>query len=365
MYNHKIIFKTPTTYNYFIKLFSVVLFTSIISLINSCSPEDKLIDNTTNNYKVMIITDESNPVKYLKFPENQILEDDKSNKINQVLKNVSISKVKHFLNKIYFLSDNENSIFVFDKSNYELLTKYEFGANKPIDIVFSNATDAYVIYKSMAMNPLPNNKIGLIDVYFNKFVKDIEISENANITSIISHSYNLFLTFDSKKLVRFDTRDNEIKEEVKIRNICNLSTLTTRNDLLFCIEGDEINNLNSTFIFVNPNDFTNQTEVEITLREIDPKKLQFQSIANSPKDYSFIATNLGVMQLDTRSKSKPYYLSNDEYNYCRYLSRNQRVLYVQNSINGTTINFADDELGEVKSSINLPVNVKTLIYFEE
>lgn len=341
----------------------IIIFSSI--LINSCSPEDKLIDNTTNNYKVMIITDESNPVKYLKFPENQIEEDNNSNKINQVLKDISISKVKYFLNKIYFLADNQSSIYVFDKSNYELLTKYEFGANIPIDIVFSNATDAYVIYKSMAMSPLPNNKIGLIDIYFNKFVKDIELNENANITSIISNSYNLYLTLDSKKLVRFDTRDNEIKEEVKIRNICNLSTFTTRNDLLFCIEGDEQNNLNSTLIFVNPNDFKNQTEVELTFREIDPKKIQFRSIANSPKDYSFISTNLGLMQLDTRSKSKPYYLSNDEYNYCRYLSRNRRVLYVKNSATGTTINFADDEYGEVKSSINLPINIKNLIYFEE
>ncbi|MFY8160401.1 MAG: hypothetical protein ACOVNU_03660 [Candidatus Kapaibacteriota bacterium] len=329
----------------------------------ACSPEDKLIDNTTNRFNLLLTTNESNkPIKILQLPENNVIENDNTNKLNVVLDGKIINKTKKYLDKLYFIIEEEATIYVFNSDTYDYIDKYVFDQSRtPIDIAFSNATDAYVLYKNKSALTVVQNNIGLIDIYFNKFVKDIDTEYPSDLTSIAAHKNMLYLGFSDKNIGKFDIRDNKLKSTTKIRNICNLITVTFNNDILLFIDGDSTNNLKSTVIYINQNEFTNQKEVEINLFGVSSNILQSNSVVNSPKEYTFFATNQGLLRLDSRNRANPSFISSEIYNLCRYNERNSSLILIKNLPNGSVIDFADNETGDIKSSYSINYKIMSLL----
>lgn len=341
---------------------SLFLFIMMIFVVMSCSPEDKLIDNTTNNYKLLVVTDKQSPIKNIKFPEGVITDDDLSS-VNKELNGKTVDRVKRYLDKLYFIVANEKCIYVFAQQNLSFLAKIDFN-QEPKDIVFANATDAYVVYNTIDNGIRVNNTFGLLDIYFNKYVKDIDTKINANIVSLSTFTNNIYVSYDNKLFTRFDSRDFNIKQEMYLRNVCYVSSPTTANEVVLLIDGDETKNIKASVMFIAPEDIKQQKETEVDIRGINSENLKFLSITNSPNDYLFVVSNQAVLQLDLRGSQRMYYISENVYNFSRYLSRTQNLLFINAGNSESKLDFADIEYGELKQSVSVPILVKDLIYID-
>ena len=346
-----------------IKIKNILTIFLLTALAYSCSPEDKLIDNTTNRFNFLITTNENNkPLKILQYPENQIIENDNTNKLNAVLDGKTINKTKKYLDKLYFIVEEEATIYVFNSETFEYIDKYTFDQSRvPVDLAFSNATDAYVIYKNKSDLTVVQNNIGLIDIFSNKFVKDINTNYPAEITAISSHTNMLYLGFGDKNIGKFDIRDGQLKSTTKIRNTCKLITVSANNDIVLFVDGDSTTNQKASVIFINENGFANQKEVEINLFGINSNSLQSLSVVNSPKEYTFFATNQGFLRLDSRNRANPNFISSEAYNLCRYNERNSSLILIKHLPNGSVIDFADNENADLKNSYTLNYKILNLL----
>jgi len=180
----------------------ITLFIALLIFI-SCSKEDILIDNYSNNFSFIFQTSDNNLQKI----------STKDNLISEILQNFNFGKIdvmKNFRGKFYFISSENKKIFVIKENTFEI-EEIDFSDLNlvPIDICFPNATDAYVAHSN-------ENCVTILDLTNNK-ISEIRITVSGFAGKIAGVGNQVHLTIPDKNLVEIiDTRTNKVEKSLTV-----------------------------------------------------------------------------------------------------------------------------------------------------
>lgn len=312
---------------------------SLLLIIWACSPEDRLVNNTSGNAQFLTLSENLNQqLSLLKLPNFDFATNNDIEEVNKLFDNKKINQIYKHLDKFYILVKNESKIYVFDNKlkNKQEIEISETSLN-PKQIIFINATDAYVVYEN-------SNLLGVVDIYYNKFVKNINFSNN--ILTFINADNYLFISMDNKSVVRYDIRTNQTTPPVNLRNNSNLINFNNKKEIMVFIDGDLINNLSATVLFLNKDDISKNEEFPLNFFNTNNDEFKFFKALNIENDYIFVTTNLGLLRFDNLNKTSTLKLDEISYEFCNVFNLTSEILLLNNTNAVSWLHFNNNASGE-------------------
>jgi|GEM_PF-5920599 len=343
-------------FKYFSLLSTFFISISILISLASCSPEDRLVNTTAGSTKLLTLSDDlPKQLSILNLPNYDFTSNTNIDALNQLFNGKKINQIYNHLEKFYIIINGENKIYIFDE---KLENKQEVEINEvnliPKKILFINATDAYVVYEN-------SNLVGVLDIYYKKFVKNIKFDNN--VLTIEKADNFLFISMDNKSIVRYDIRTNQTTQPLNLRNNCNLINFNNKKEIMVFIEGDTINNLSATVLYVNKDDITKNEEVPLNFFSTNNNQFKFYNALNIDNDYIFVTTNLGLVRYDNLNKTSSFKLDNVAYTFSIVFNLTSEILLLDNNSNVSAINYIDNATGNLSKTQFINKKITKLLIF--
>ena len=338
------------------------LFLSLILLVISCKPVEKIIDT---NFKKQVTTPE---IKSLENEEEILISSDLIE--TDFSKKYYLEKIKHsrhaqskletfiYNNELYTLNEN-SEIFVHNYDNGKLIKKYHLFQNEKNDKLIANyfkKNNLILAYNSgtIIKTDLNGNVIWKFDnsKIFNSFIYEFN-----NIIIILYGDEIIGLNFENGKKLWSEKYENLPIIQAK---------------------GGKIRNFFNNIYFVLPNGRLGSVDLYIGSRNNDQfVNLELQSSINNAKDKIYLFKNF-LVYLDEGEFMYTYDILNDEfllYNYkinsssSNYFYNNALILkndnYFEalNILNGNSFWLIDSEINKKSKILNIANYKKNLAIF--
>ncbi len=319
-------------------------------IVASCGQETNVIDNVSNNWNFLAVSSQ-NPTRIDKYnvKTGNVLQSDVLPK-SAVAINSKITKIAEQSDIIYVIVPDDYKIISFTKNDFKLLVVYDFSGLgiKPTDIAFTNPTDAYVSHEG-------TNKVSVLDLKYGKVATQLEIG---GVCSKIAANGNQVycLLPEVNEVSIIDTRDMKEVARLATSDRPSFIGFTATNEYVIVSSGygklDTLSNkTDSKFMFIDPlarKVLAENLLAASTLKAVDQVPVGF---ALTNKNYGFVATNQGLIRIDTKGRTSTRLINKNSYSFVHYDSYEKKVLLINKLTN--TLILADEISGAEIYSIAL------------
>lgn len=334
------------------KIIKILLLLPLFALIiNSCSQEVAVIDDVSNNWNFLAVSVQ-NPTKIDKYNvrSGALIQGDVLPKSVAAI-NTKITKIAEQSDIIYVLVPDDYKIISFNKNDLALVFIYDFTALglKPTDIAFTNPTDAYVSHAG-------TNKVSVLDLKYGKIARQLDlggvcsrIAANGNQVYCLLPEQNevsIIDTRDLKEVARLAT--SEKPSFIGFTATSEYAIVSTGNGKLDSLASKS----DSKFMFIEPQARKVMAESLLaasTLKAIDQVPL---GLALTNKNYGFVATNQGLIRIDTKGRTSTRLINRNSYSFVQYDNYEKKVLLLSKLTNRLIL--ADEISGAELYSVDLP-----------
>lgn len=160
----------------------------IIASVLSCSRDEKLIDNTIDNWKLLVSVIDENPrIELISLPDRSVINSDIFFSGNSEKLKGIVTKIVEFRDNLYLFIPNLSLIEIINKETFKRVATLDFSVlNLSIgDICFPNATDAYLTHPN-------DSSVSLIDLTNFKIARNIKVGKGPN--GIMCAGNQIFVT---------------------------------------------------------------------------------------------------------------------------------------------------------------------------
>lgn len=342
---------------------SLVIILVVFLLISSCGKEERVIDSTVDDWKLLIATKEANPkLKLFKMPEGEVVSEDVYfDNNNEILRN-EITKIKDGFGEIYLIIPSEFKIITIDKSTFVKVAEYNFSAEgfRPVDLcIMSNGTHAYVAHGN-------TNHYSLIDI------KNHAIARHDTLSGVpvsIACIGNLVFTANQQENMLSVIDSREYGEKY---------TINTPDAPTFIDFSNEGNDLVLVSLGSGKTDTTQEkSKAMVSFYNVLTGKLISERDLNVGSVNSLLETPIGLLttynywafipigdvllRLDLRRRQAIAIVSRYYYNDIKYNSKMQDLILIRNEDGSTTIISSSQESGVEVSSITIPGEITAFL----
>ena len=191
-----------------------ILLTFSLSLLFSCSQEERIIDQSNPNWKTLIsVSDINNSVKLIEQPTGKIIKEDIFFEANGELLGSKVKKMTEFQKKIFLFLPEIYKIEIIDKDNFKRLSTLDFETEKksPTGICFANATTAYVSFGN-------DSTVDVLDITNFKIARTIKVGREP--FSIVNSGNQIFVANKLDNTVSvIDSRTNEVTHTINVPQV--------------------------------------------------------------------------------------------------------------------------------------------------
>lgn len=341
--------------NIFLVLISIVL------LASACKESNPTIDNSDNSFKALIATgDNLNQVSLINEPSGSI---EKNNILDNLPDSLTVSKPITFIaangSNIYVFIPDEYKILVMDRWNYSFKNAILFKEQKlqPIDIDFSNSTDAYIVFKDY-------NKICLFDTKFMKSAKFIDVGESP--ISVAYYDKKIMVVNNKSNTLSVINTQNYTKEKDIPLSASPLKIYISTNASVAGIICGKAPNVDSSGGNIPPAnlqilDLQNmniKSTYELRTLKVSSSNIYPVGAAVSDNSLMYIATQQGIFKSNLRLNSTPVQSIKTGVNQIGANAlRNQFLIIYKDN----TSNLINPATGLKIIDLNLPPRIGTLL----
>jgi hypothetical protein len=357
------------TYN-FISLLNFVnvkitafAFFLICLLLISCSPDDKVINNINENYKILYSTDtQISKLVIFDISNQTIVQNDVFYSANNKNLEGKVTKMAVYGSNLYLIMPDAFKIKIVDRYTYKEISDISFAAlqYKPKDIAFANATDAYIIFSN-------SGKISQWDLYNMKNAQFINLLTKPQ--AILISSYYLVVTDIATNSVSiFDSRNMNKIASVPVGDYPYYLTNTANGSKVAVVslgKGKIDTSETKTaaqITLINLSDGSVAASTPIGGGMIKAEDQFPQGISASPYDLAFIPTTKYLIAFNMRTPAGIFSLGTGNYRGIEFNSANNVILYTMLKASQPVLATANSTNGRISQTYNLPVdNILTFI----
>jgi DNA-binding beta-propeller fold protein YncE len=336
-----------------------ILFIILSIIILSCSQDEKIINNTEVDWKLLVARGGSNPViSLIDMPESSELVPDIIAANNDFQLTANVSKIKEYGGLLYILLPTEYKILVIGNSDFKKVTEYDFSADKlePSDICFlTNGTTAYVSHGN-------DSAVTVLDIFNKTIAKRITCGKNP---VSVSCSGNQIITANQGEntISIIDSRTNELAAKYPTYPYPSFVQFASNGyeAVVVCLGSGKL----------NPEEVKSPAMIIIFDIEERAEKGTYelgyqanQALTNVPadlgisaSDWAFIPTNNGYLRFDIRRKEKVLLANRNIYSSCENNIRRKEMLSLRldkdEYLLAITSNSAGSESNKYKVGINV------------
>lgn len=262
----------------------------------ACSKDEVVINSSGDQAWKMLASTGAN-VAVISQPSGDVV------KNNFAQASGTITKMATFGGRIYLLAKDDYKITVVDEVSGEQLAVLDFSASQlmPSAIAFANATDAYVAHEN-------SDKISLVDIYYNKVVRQINVGNNPTDLAYLASGYIAVTNSGSNSVSIINTKTYAKERDVATNPVPAYVGATDSKKIftIVCRGNGKDGSGEKTSGYVQ---FLNPATGEITYTKeiknlgIDGSEITPRSLAINEKGLTFIATNYAMYKLNTKLKS--------------------------------------------------------------
>lgn len=340
-----------------------IIFSAFICLsvfLFSCN-EDKIVDETSNQFKVLIASGEnSSKLALYDYNTMDVINPDVMQNVNATDLPGKVTKITAFANNIYLLIPDAFKIIALNALTYKEAATIDFSADnlKPTDICFPNATDAYVAHSN-------SNKVSLVDITVFKRARVIEVAENP--TSIISSGNQVYTSnLASNSISVIDTRTRNQVNLIKDIKAPLLTDITGNGKQAIIIAAgsgkyDQQPKSDAQAIFIDVNTSLIAKTVALNADNVKAVDVKPVAVANTAKEWAFIVTDKQFIRVDTRSDYRVNLVNKKIFTNIIYDIKRRQLMLIEDRNGVYYLTAADEGSGAAKSSKILPLNT-TAVY---
>ncbi|GEM_PF-1190356 len=343
----------------------VALLTSI--LLFSCSDE-KLITEIGSGKNITAATYDGNAhLAKISFPDGAVLSADKYFEVNgKYISSNKITKIKQYLQYLYLIIPDDYKVVVVDKTTFKLVAEYTFKdkVEKPKDVAFANATEGYLIMDGA-------NKVYLIDTYYHKIAKEIELKNYPSSVFVLGN--RVYLTIPLENLIEvYDTPTHSFIKTITnvgempylINKNANGSKLIVISAGMGKVPGDFRESISLPQVaFVNSSDYS-----VLSINDVNPPKADLKSQLPSEfivtnNDWGFFISQDYLIRVDLEEPQYSIQISNNSYNTLTYNQIYNEIYYLQNDDMISSVHYADPVLARTKEKLNYQGVITSFIFY--
>ncbi len=345
--------------NRFIKLIISSLFSILI--LSSCSKENPIIDNSDNSFKMLVATGENHSeLSVIEQPSGKIINANLlSSPIYSEINKKEISRIAVYGSHIYALIPEAYKIFIYNRWNYNFIDSISFENEKimPIDIAFSNATDAYLIFKDYS-------KVAIVDIKFYKTSRFIDIGESPS--SIAYYSGKILITNNTSNTVSIINSQNyTFENEIQVSASPLQIVVAPNSPIASIICGkNALIDSNATDIPNAKIDILDLSQLKITrsfdLRSpiFDANKIYPSGASISSNNILIVATQHGLFKSNIKTLSLPILTKKYGVKAITSTPIQDKFLIIDSESKGKIISPITVE---TEMELNLPLNIGTMV----
>jgi hypothetical protein len=333
----------------------------------SCSNE-KLITEIGSGKNITAATYDGNAhLAKFSFPDGAVLSTDKYFEVNgNYISNNKISKIKPYLQYLFVIIPDDYKVIVINKTTFKFVAEYVFSdkSEKPKDIAFANATEAYLIMEE-------TNKIYLIDTYYHKIAKQIDLKNYPSSVYVLGNKVFFTIPLDNTVEV-FDTPSHSFIKT--INNVGEMPYLIYKNadgSKLIVISagmgkvpGDFRDAISLPQVsLINSNDYT-----VISTNDINPPKaelmnqLPFDFIVTN-KDWGFFISQDYLIRVDLEQPIYSIQIANKPFKSLYYNQIYNELYYLESGELISSVYYADPVLAKTKEKLNYQGIITSFIFY--
>lgn len=340
----------------------IVFLLLLVLSIWSCSPKEKIINPIDTAEKILVATDEEQPkLKIIEIPSLKELNSDLFKDIPNLAISSPVENIKEFGGNLYIFIPGDNKIHIIKKYDMSLLSTIDFTDDKyePLDVVFPNSTDAYIIHKNSIY-------VTLLDITNFQIARSITVG---NPPHSIAHTGNqIYVTNRPDNSISvIDSRDRREVEKIitEPNPVFVKMTNDSKNAIVVCagmgkFETDE--NLSPAYVqSFNIENRSINYSYELGFAQIPALDQIPLGLVVTSKDWGFIPTQDNFLRIDVRTSDKINLITKRQFYYISQDTKNERLILLRELEGRSDILFADDRTGEIGDFYSLPYKIK-LVY---
>lgn len=185
-----------------------IIFFIIVGVL-SCSRDEKLVDNTIDNWKLLVsINDEYPRIEMISLPDRSVINSDIFFSGNSEKLKGIVTKIVEFRENLYLFIPDLSLIEIINKETFKRVATLDFSIlSKNIgDICFPNATDAYLTHPN-------DSSVSLIDLTNFKIARNIKVGNGPSGITCAGNQIFVANTLDNTVSI-IDSRTHQ-EEDVK------------------------------------------------------------------------------------------------------------------------------------------------------
>jgi len=329
-------------------------FTSLILislLFWACSAETPTIDNSVNFNSALVAVGETNSVLQIaNLGTSAISDADVLTTKSLPALSGMVTKIKRFKENFYLVFSEEKKIEIRNNITFELVETVDFSEfGKPLDIIFTNPTDAFVNIEN-------ESKLILFDSFYKNIAREVETAVPA---SAMTYWNGLLYIISTNDNMLYAYRTNDFKESF---------SATTPPVPLFCEVSpqDEVIVISAGAGKMDSNTpspvyatFYEAMNGKVNLvLELDDRRIPTLestplAFAISPRNFGFIAFDKGLTRFNTITKSEYRYISPFIYSNFVYVASSNSFLMLKKDANNAALGLGDYNVMRESKTINL------------
>lgn len=334
------------------KLNLLLLFIVFLTAI-SCEPEEKVIDNTVDNWNVLYAAGENySALKLVKLPEKSIVSKDVYFDANGENLPGIVTVIKEYRDIIYLLIPEKYQMILIDSKTFEKKYSVDFTSEmlEPSDICFANATHAYISHGN-------DSTVTLYDI--KNFAVSRKINVGLNPYSIRCSGNQIYVANrNSNSVSIIASNDNKVQETLKLSPKPSYLEFTPNGKkvLVICLGNGKIDELDktqavATFIDVETQKILNSVNIGFNNYKTE-NQFPFD-LTISDNDWAFIPTNEFLARLDTRRGDILNFASNKTYSSVKYNRKRNELLLLETKDGNNILHIADPLTATLRDNIQL------------
>lgn len=344
-------------------LFLMFLTIALISL--SCTSKEKIINPVDTAKKIIVATDDniSPKLRVFEVPSMDVIHDDLITGTFGTKISSPVVNIKEFGGNMYIFVPKDYKILIVRKVDLSLVTTIDFSADKsePVDIVFPNATDGYIIHKNSIY-------ISLLDVTNFVVARNITVGNPPH--SIDVSGNQVFVTNQPDNTISVvDSRDRVEVARITTEPNPTFIKITPDGNSVVCITtglGKLDDGGTKTPAFIHYVDIASRQisgTIELGFAQIFATEQVPQGLVVTQRDWGFVPTNNNLLRVDIRTKDRINLVTRRNFFFISHDAKNEKLLLLKVNGAGTDIMFADDVTGEIGDFYYLPYQLKCVFPF--
>jgi len=330
--------------------FSISLFlTSIVVVINACSPEEPIIDNSKREYRMLLVS-ATGILAVARMPEATIISENVLATALAVTDIPAVLAVKHYRDDVYVLLRDSAYIIVLDAGTLAFKSRIDLGVSGPAsDLVFPNASSAYALHPT-------TNVLSVIDITVGTVVSTVPTGQGPLAGAVYGNSIGIVCQ-GSERLDVVDSRSSTVVASVPLPDAPAFIDVDVKSQsfVIASLGAGRIDRRPTNtpqLAFVNVADHSLLGTIDLTNREADGPIQRIGGLVVLPEQFGYVPTSTALLRTNTRTRARATAVRLELYHaIARNTQRNEVVLMRADS---TTIEVFDAFVESKQAGIIAP-----------